>query len=253
MINDVVPALPSVPRSLWFLRHAESEGNVADARAAESGAERLELQARDADMPLSKTGAEQATALGRHWRSLAPEQRPTVVLCSPYERAYRTAELAVEAASLDVELLRDERLRERDLGVLDGYTKRGITAHFPQEAERRDWVGKFYYRAPGGESWADVAGRLRTVVDTVERKYAGERVLMVTHQAVMMLARYILENLTEREILEIDAGERISNTGLVRYRYDDGVPVLEAFDDVSHLDDRKPPVTEEPDATAVSS
>ena len=240
-----------MPHSLWLLRHAESEGNLADTRAQDQGADRLELQARDADMPLSPAGEVQAAAVGRSWRGLPAWEQPSVVLCSPYERAWRTACRAVDAAGLGIDLVRDERLRERDLGVLDGWTKRGIEAHFPEEAERRGWVGKFYYRPPGGESWADVAGRVRAVVDAAERRYVGERVLLVTHQAVMMVARYVLESLTEQEVLAIDSRERIANTGVIRYRYADGTPRLEGFNDTSHLDEHDAPVTREPDATAL--
>ena len=91
------------------------------------------------------------------------------------------------------------------------------------------------------------------MVEAVERRYAGERLVLVSHQAVMMLGRYVLENLTEKEILEIDAQERIPNTGVVRYRYVDGVPHLERINDTTHLDhDADAPVTKEPDADAVS-
>jgi broad specificity phosphatase PhoE len=233
---------------LWLLRHAESEGNLADTQARGAGADRLELTARDPDMPLSRTGRGQAEALGCAWRTLRADERPTVVLCSPYERALRTADLAVRAAGWDFELIRDERLRERDLGLLDGYTKQGIERRFPEEAERRKWLGKFYYRPPGGESWADVAGRVRAVVEAAEQRYAGERLLLVTHQAVILLARYVLESLTEQQVLDIDEQHQVANTAVVRYRYEAGVPRLQTFNDTSHLDDRDTPVTEEPDA-----
>lgn len=246
------PPRRSVPESLWLVRHAESEGNVADTRAQQAGAERLELVARDADMPLSAAGLEQADALGRAWRRLEPGRRPTVLLSSPYERAFRTAERMAAAAGWGVEVVRDERLRERDLGMLDGFTKLGIEKRFPEEAERRKWLGKFYYRPPGGESWADVAGRVRAVVDAVEDRYAGERLLVVTHQAVMMLARYVLENLTEQEVLDIDAQLQIANTGVVRYDYVGGSPRVTDVNDTSHLEQHDAPVTKESDATAVS-
>lgn len=243
------PAPSRTPESLWLVRHAESEGNLADVRAREERAERLQLQARDPDMPLSRLGEQQADALGAALGALPADQRPTVVLCSPYERAYRTACRAVDAGRLGLEPVRDERLRERDLGVLDGYTGQGIRAAFPDEAARRDWVGKFYYRPPGGESWADVAGRFRAVLDLVERRYAGERVLVVSHQAVLMCARYVLEALTEQEILHIDRREQLANAGLLRYRYaPDGQPCLETVNDTTHLDRQDTPVTEEPDA-----
>lgn len=248
----VAPRTAVMPRALWLLRHAESEGNVADARALDAGAERLDLIARDADMPLSDVGRTQAEALGRSWKGLRAGDCPTVILCSPYERAAGTAEIAVAAAGWHIDLVRDERLRERELGLLDGYTRHGIEQRFPEEAERRAWVGKFYYRPPGGESWADVAGRLRAVIDAAERRYAGERLLLVTHQAVIMVARYVLENLTEREVLDLDRTESIANTALVRYDYERGVPRLVAFNDVAHLDAHDAPVTEERDATALS-
>lgn len=245
-------ATPSAPAALWLVRHAESEGNVADDSANRARADRLELPARDPDVPLSATGCEQADSLGRSWRALPTGERPDAVLSSPYERALRTAERAVAAAGWqDVDVLRDERLRERDLGLLDGFTKSGIERHFPEEAQRREWLGKFYYRPPGGESWADVAARVRAVVEMVAGRYAGRRLVVVSHQAVLMVFRYVLEELDEAAVLELDATQRLANTGVVRYRFDDDVPVLEVADDITHLHGRHVPVTKEPAADAV--
>jgi len=56
----------------------------------------------------------------------------------------------------------DERLRDRDQGILEFLTRRAIITSYPAEAERRGRLGDFYYRPPGGESWADVALRLWT-------------------------------------------------------------------------------------------
>jgi broad specificity phosphatase PhoE len=247
-----MPATPSAPAALWLVRHAESEGNVADDSATRERAERIDLPARDPDVRLSATGREQADSLGRAWRDLPPGEQPDVVLSSPYERALRTAERAVRAAGWpDVAIVRDERLRERDLGLLDGFTRSGIESRFPEEAERRAWLGKFYYRPPGGESWADVAARVRAVLETVNGRYAGRRLVVVSHQAVLMLFRYVLEELDEAAVLELDATQRLANTGVVRYRFRDDVPVLEVADDTAHLQQRDVPVTKEPAADAV--
>jgi broad specificity phosphatase PhoE len=247
-----MPATPPAPAALWLVRHAESEGNVADDSANRDRAERLDLPARDPDVRLSATGCEQADALGRSWRALSRTERPDVVLSSPYERAFRTAERAVAAAGWqDIDILRDERLRERDLGLLDGFTKTGIERRFPEEAERRAWLGKFYYRPPGGESWADVAARVRAVLDTVCQRHAGQRVVVVSHQAVLMLFRYVLEELDEEGVMGLDATQRLANAGVVRYRFDGASPVLEEHEDTSHLRQDDVPVTEEPAADAV--
>ena len=98
----------------------------------------------------------------------------------------------------------DERLREKEFGILDGLTVSGIAATFPDQSEFRRLLGKFYHRPPGGESWVDVIPRLRSVLDTIALNYAERRVMIVAHQVVVLCLRYIIENLGEAEILAID-------------------------------------------------
>jgi len=234
------------PAALWLVRHGESLGNVADAEAHASGAGRLRLDVRDPDVELSETGRAQARALGRHLAELPVEQRPTVVLSSPFARARHTAELAVAALDLPVRL--DERLRERDFGAFDGMTGAGIRDQFPEEAQRRQLLGKFYYRPPGGESWADVALRIRSVLATEASVLSGQRVLVVAHQAVIMVCRYVLEGLDEQELMELDKREQIANASLTRYDADPrGGWVLREFNHVDHILVEDEDVTEEPD------
>jgi broad specificity phosphatase PhoE len=237
------------PGALWLVRHAESQGNVADVHATEAGASHLELDVRDPDVPLSDTGRHQAEALGAWLRDLPAEQRPTVLLSSPYTRAADTAQVAVRVSGLDLRLRFDERLRERDFGAFDRMTRHGIRSEYPQEAERRDLLGKFYYRPPGGESWADVALRVRSMLTTAELRHAGERLMVVSHQAVILVFRYVLEELTERELLDIDKRDPIANCSVTRYEAGpDGTLQLADFNAVGHLTRAEEPVTEEPDA-----
>jgi 2,3-bisphosphoglycerate-dependent phosphoglycerate mutase len=243
---------PTGPQTLWLVRHAQSQGNLADLKAQEAGADTLDLDIRDPDVELSDLGKRQSAALGKWLAGQPAGERPDAVLCSPYTRAASTAEIAIREARLDLEPVRDERLRERDLGAFDGFTGQGIRAKFPEESTRRNRLGKFYYRPPSGESWADVAFRVRGVSEMLEQRYAQQRVLVVTHQAVAMLFRYVLESLTEAEVLEIDAKEQIANAAVTRYELQDGRLTLQAFNDVEHLEEFDEPVTEEPDATAVS-
>src|SRR4051812_40115881 len=150
------------PSAVWLVRHAESMGNVADARAPESGAGRLGLDVRDPDVPPSETGCDQAGAPGRRLARPPHDERPPAGLRPPLARALTTAKLATEPLGLPVRA--DERLRERDFGAFDGMTGAGIREEYPDEARRRDLLGKFYYRPPGGESWADVALRVRSLL-----------------------------------------------------------------------------------------
>lgn len=234
------------PESILLVRHAESLGNLADQEAYSRKAPRLDLVARDADIELSPTGLDQAASLGQ-WLARQPaDERPTVVIASPYRRAAQTAETAVTDSDLDVPIRRDERLRERDLGWLDGFTSAGIQDRFPEEAQRRDWIGKFYYRPPGGESWCDVALRVRSFLQSLQQNFAGERVMIVTHQAVIMNFRFVLEELTETEVLEIGSSERLANCSMTSYRRDaDGTLSLDTYNDVSGLEAMAETVTAE--------
>ncbi|MEX2290942.1 MAG: histidine phosphatase family protein [Mycobacteriales bacterium] len=249
MLPRIGPDAPW-PAALWVVRHGESAGNVARDAAEADGLERLDLTSRDVDVPLSDLGRRQARALGR-WIADQPEsERPTVLWTSPYVRAQETAALALEAARLDLPRVVDERLREREFGVLDGLTRRGITAQFPQESERRALVGKFYHRPPGGESWTDVAQRLRAVLDDIRLDAQGERVLVVAHQVVVLLVRYVLEGMDEAGVLTLDAEAEVVNCSVTSYRYDpgNGRLVLERYNEATPLEEQDEVVTAEPDA-----
>jgi broad specificity phosphatase PhoE len=239
------------PLALHWVRHAESQGNVADTEARRAGAARLQLSHRDPDMPLSDLGRDQAAALGKAWHDRGGPP-PALVLSSPYERALSTAKFAVSQAGWQVEVSRDERLRERDLGVLDGYTKSGIEQAFPEEAQRRAWIGKFYYRPPGGESWADVAGRVRAVMTDLLAAQISGTVILVSHEAVIMLARYVLEDLTEEQVLDLDAQSRMANTAVTAYARRDRSWVRTSGPETGHLDQAAAPVTVEEGSDAVA-
>jgi broad specificity phosphatase PhoE len=229
-----------------LVRHGESVGNLADRDARQRGAGRLTLEARDADVELSDLGAEQAAAVGRHLAEMAQDERPTVLLSSPYRRAADTAQAALDGAGLNLPLHFDERLRERDLGAFDGLTGTGIREEFPEEAERRKRVGKLYYRPPGGESWCDVALRVRSVMDTVRVEHDGARLWIFTHQAVIMAFRLVLEQLSEQELLKIDREIPLPNCSITTYHRDgDGVLRLDSFADSSAVEQAPPPVTRE--------
>jgi probable phosphoglycerate mutase len=235
------------PLELWLVRHGQSLGNVARDAAHRDDLEALDIAERDMDVPLSELGCQQARALGR-WIA-QQEARPTAVIASPYVRAIQTAELALEAAGLDCRLCLDERLREREFGILDLLTRRGIESRFPQEAQRRRRLGKFYHRPPGGESWVDVALRMRSLRDSIAREHFDDRVMLVTHEVVIVMWRYLLDSLDERQALQLAREHPIANCSLTRYRTgpDDLLHLdLDAWTAPLETDDV--PVTEEHDA-----
>ena len=248
------------PQTLWIVRHGQSAGNVARDAAEIGGLATIDIADRDVDVPLSPLGEQQADALGDWFAALPPAQQPEIVLSSPYVRACQTGDRVLAALRAhrnaagdgDIACVRDERLREKEFGILDRLTPLGIRAKYPDLAEQRAHVGKFYFRPPGGESWCDVILRLRSLLDMLTREYRGDRVLVVAHQVIVNCLRYLLERLDEDQILAIDRLGDVPNCGITSYAFDaragrHGKLVLQLENFVSPLREAGAPVTAEPD------
>ena len=218
------------PATLWIARHGQSAGNVARDSAEERGLPLIDLQTRDADTPLSQLGMEQARAMGAWFSRMPDTERPNVVFTSPFVRSQQTAWAVTDALGIPrSEIEVDERLREKEFGILDRYTVQGIRSTFPELAEQRALVGKFYFRPPGGESWCDVILRLRSVVEVLRRDHVADRVLIVAHQVIVNCFRYLLEHLDEAAILAIDRQADVPNCGLTEYALQDITQVSACF------------------------
>lgn len=233
------------------MRHGQSEGNVAAEAAEAQNLEEIAVPARDADVPLSDLGRSQARALGRWLASLPPQERPEVVWTSPYRRARETAEIALAEGGATLDQRVDERLRDRDLGVTDLLTAAGIRARHPEEAQRRAWLGKFYYRPPGGESWADVALRVRSVLTELAGAERRSRVLVTAHDVVVLLFCYVAEGLDEAAVLERARTNGLRNAAVCRLVRDEESPTgwrVTAYNEDAHLRAAGVRVTDQPGA-----
>ena len=244
------------PERLYLVRHGQSQGNVARDAAHEAGLLEIDIDVRDVDVPLSELGAQQAEAAGRWFAALPSDDRPEIILSSPYLRAKQTAEIICKMGALaegPAHSIVDERLREREFGVFDRLTTMGIRDKFPEEAAHRGRLGKFYHRPPGGESWADVILRLRSMMNTINLHYCDRRVLIVCHQVVVLCMRYILEELDEAAILAIDKQGDVLNCGISTYDFDPDpkgicVPTLTLWNHGAPLEAEGAPKTSEKDA-----
>jgi broad specificity phosphatase PhoE len=247
------------PARLWIVRHGESAGNVARDAAHVRGLADIAIEQRDIDVALSALGVRQSHALGRWYAAMSPEERPQIVLSSPYLRAVQTSQAIEDVGGLVPDftgVLTDERLREREFGILDRLTRLGIEQRHPDLAASRSLVGKFYFRPPSGESWCDVILRLRSVVDTISLHYSGQRVLIVAHQVVVLCLRYLIEKMDEKTVLGIDAEGDVANCSVTEYAFNSqsagGCLSLLKYNFVTPLERDGAAVTFDPDSNVAA-
>ena len=95
--------------------------------------------------------------------------------------------------------------------------------------------------------------RLRSAIEMISREYCGERVLIVGHSVVVLCMRYLIEHMTEEQILKIDRESEVANCSVTSYTHDPTVKPkgqlrLELFNFVAPLEEAGAPVTSKPDA-----
>ncbi len=206
------------PSLLVVMRHAESEANLRRETLdkANSRDPHVGLPVRDVDVELTGRGRGQASEVGRYLNDRLPAF--DVVYVSPYRRTQHSADLVIEEMSHRPRRVIEERVREKEFGILEGLTRHGIRELHPEEVERKNKIGKYYYRPPGGESYPDVNLRVHSFIGTMVREHAGERILVVTHSVVVLCFRRLLERMEEGEVLDLDRTDEVKNASLLVYR-----------------------------------
>ncbi len=140
---------------LFLIRHGETEWSRSGQHTSVT------------DLPLTPRGEEQARSLIGH---LDP-RRFQLILTSPRQRAWRTAELAGFTGEFKPQV--DEDLVEWSYGDYEGKTSDQIQESTP------DWT-IWTHLAPGGETAEEVRVRLDRVVARV-RKSGAEQAICFAH------------------------------------------------------------------------
>jgi broad specificity phosphatase PhoE len=142
---------------------------------------------------MNQTGIEQV----RLAASAIRRQDWDLVLTSPLGRARQTAEILLEEVGFD-SMVEEQLLIERSFGEAEGLS-------------HEQWREKYSNldEIPGGESRTELAARSQLLLDSVARRFAGKRVLAVSHGALIRtLIAIASQNQLPRE------GERLGNASL---------------------------------------
>jgi probable phosphoglycerate mutase len=155
---------------LLLVRHGETE-YTAQRRYSGRG-----------DVPLSARGRAQAGATAARVAALAPAV--AAVVSSPLSRCTETAEAIAEALG-GVPVRRMADLIECDFGDWEGRTFAEVREGWPGQLDA--WLASTRVAPPGGESFAEVAVRVRRATDALLEAYPGETVVVVSHVSPIKL------------------------------------------------------------------
>lgn len=237
----------AVVAELILIRHGQSAANVAFPAADAEGRLESGLTGRDRDVELTDLGRLQAEAVGRWLAGLPADRVPEVPITSPYLRARETWRIAAETSGLDFPPAgTDERLVDRLMGDLEMKTRAAIERDHPDEAPRHTGTD-FEWQPPGGESFGDIKVRLRSFLDDLHREHAGRRVIVTAHDAVVLVMRTVIEDLSWADVERVSAGNSVRNASVTVFDGRSGRLVLDRYNDVEHLAEVELPASAPPD------
>jgi len=125
------------------------------------------------------------------------------IVSSPLRRCAAFAAELAEQHHLPMELEPD--LRELDFGEWEGRTAADLMVD-QSEALGRFWENPYSFTPPGGEPLPDFEARILTAIERLTDRYAGERILLVTHGGVMRLLLAEARGLPREQLLQVEVG-----------------------------------------------
>ena len=161
---------------IYIARHGQTDWNL------------LEKWQSTTDVPLNKTGYQQAEGL----RDKLAEQgvRFKVAMTSPLVRAVETAKVLLQGSHVIAQI--NSALIELDMGEYEGRHEKDVRELLGNEKYNQWRSTMMSVPAPGGESIIDVARRLQPVVNWLDQQNGN--VLIVGHQYVNMALKAQLCN-----------------------------------------------------------
>lgn len=168
------------------------------------------------DVPINETGKEQAENTRKNLVELEIDYDK--IYSSPMKRAYETAEI-VNYKNLEIE--KDDELREMDFGIFEGLSYKEIVKKYPEEMEKlkKDW--KTYSYATGENPFM-LQKRALKFLEKIDK---NKNNMVVTHWGIICT---LLSFLFSSE-LEGYWKYQVKNGGIVIIEFVDGYPVLCGF------------------------
>lgn len=167
-----------------IMRHGEAESNVKDVLSSDPATSHH----------LTEKGKKQVADSAQK----IANDPPDVIITSDVLRTKETAQIVAEACDIPSEdIVEEPRLRELDFGDIDLHPVKEYRDLF------EDWTEGFEKPIPKGESYLDVKKRLGSLLDELEVKYAGKRILLISHNAPLWLLSCVARSLDRKETIDL--------------------------------------------------
>ena len=176
-------------RLLVLVRHGQSEWNLKNFFTGWK------------DVGLTAVGMAEARAAGHMIK--AQGIAFDIGFTSALKRAQDTMTMMLEEMGLQIPVIRDAALNERDYGELSGLNKDDARARWSEE-QVHIWRRSYDVAPPGGESLRDTAARVLPyyITEILPCVLRGERVLVTAHGNSLRALVMVLDRLGPRGIVE---------------------------------------------------
>jgi len=197
---------------LIVIRHGETVSNTEKRLQGHS------------DSPLSVTGISQSKAVAKRLKNVKFSE----LYCSDLGRAIQTAELISQQTGH--KLIKDQRLRERNLGIFQGLVKDEIKIKYPEHWKSFHTAGPDYI-IPDGESANQRFQRSINCFEEIAQNNFNKSVVIISHGSVLDgLFRYVVG-----VPIDLPRKMKIWNAGYNEFIFQDGIWLLNTWGDISHL------------------
>ncbi|CAM4131413.1 hypothetical protein CCOS865_03232 [Pseudomonas reidholzensis] len=138
-----------------------------------------------------------------------------VLVSSPLQRCARFAEEL--GARLALPVHREAGVQELHFGDWEGHSAAQL---METQAEQLGlfWADPYAFTPPAGEPVEAFSARVLAAIERLQGRYAGKRVLLVTHGGVMRLLLARARGLPREQLLQVEVG----HAALVRLTLQDG-------------------------------
>ena len=131
------------------------------------------------DSPLSDLGERQAQAIADRLRAVTFSH----LYSSDLGRAVQTATCISNETGHEINL--DIELRERNMGIFQGYTRSEMKENYPDEWDQYNSRNKFDYVIPNGESQRQRLERSIRVINRLADTHEGKTIVVVSHGGIL--------------------------------------------------------------------